>query len=204
MHIRPLEPKYAGMVADLEVALMPLKQREGFYRIKEMILVNKWLNTRMALGLFDDSRLVGYYLAYPLGFNRKVRSKHEKMIFISDFAVLPAYRHYVNNVLTSALLNSRIDFPCRPLITEATEYYKNKWIRREPFIRENGYAFAGCDPFRNPGFNEDLFRLRFEPVGAPVHAARDRHALRVPPHVVFVLSKSYRFITKRIGKRANV
>jgi hypothetical protein len=197
MTVKPLALKDARRVADLEKELFPENQRVGILRIKVIILKNRRFQCETALGLFDESRLVGYLLAYPLGFKKKALSKHEKIGYISDFAVLPAYRQHMGQLLESLTLNGRKIFPGRPVIIDAFEYYKDKWLKHAALIRVLGYDIVRCDRFRHPRFDEDLFRIRLEPVDTAVHTVKDRYAIRITPHIVYYLFKAYSLVRKK-------
>jgi hypothetical protein len=205
MLVKPLTTRDVTRVVDLERDLFPEKQREGFFRIKTMILNNLRYQSGLALGLFDGSELVGYMLGYPFGFNRNNQSKHEKSVYISDFAVIPGYRQFSADVLVRVMANIKAFFPSRPVVARTSEYYKNKWIKRAPFMKEHGFCLVRSDRYRHVNFDEDLFRLRFEPAGVAVHSIKDRYPSCFLAHLDYYLFKSYVWIHSLYFQRvANV
>jgi len=198
--VKTLEVKHAAAVARLERDFFPENQRNGYLKIKGIVLNNKRFQSDLAIGLFDKFDLVGYLLAYPAGFRNAAQLKHEKMVYMSDFAVIPAYRKYVVKMYNKhVLLSARKVFPSRPLITDAFEYYKNKWIKQEAVARAHGYALTRCDLLKNTRFDQDMFRLRWEPVGTTLHTVKDKYPFRMQPHIVHYLFQIFRLVTNKIG-----
>ncbi len=194
--IKPLTTDDATQVADLERDLFAEKQRVGVFRIKTMILNNLRFQSGLALGLFDGAQLVGYMMGYPFGFNRVIRSKHEKSVYISDFAVIPAYRKFTGEVLVRVMANIKESFPSRPVVARTSEYYKNKWVKRAPLIQENGFRLVRSERYRNVNFDEDLYHLRFEPIDTAVHSTKDRYPPCFWPHFDYYLFKSIVWMDK--------
>ena len=197
--VKPLRVKDAGAVARLERDFFPEDRRNGFDKIKGIILNNDRFQSDLALGIFSNSILVGYFLGYPLGFRNKSRSKHEKIVYISDFGVIPSYRFYVKDIQVRIMANTLKVFPDRPLIADAFEYYKNKWIKQEAFHRDNGYALIHCDRLKNTRFDTDVFRIRWEPIGKTLHSGKGKYLFRIKPHIDYYLFQMFRLIKKRLG-----
>lgn len=195
--VKPLKVKHAAAVARLERDFFPENQRNGSVQIKGIILNNECFQSNLALGLFNKSILVGYFLGYPVGFNNTPHSKYEKSVYISDFAVIPAYRYYVKETQVRFLSNAKKVFPGRPLITDAFEVYKNKWIKQEAFIRANGYALIQCHRRKINRFDKDMFRIRWEPIGTRLHSVKANYPLRIQPHIVHYLFQILSLVTKR-------
>ena len=197
--IKILDVMNAGPVAFLERNFFPENQRNGWFKIKGFILNNKRYQSDLSLGLFVESDLVGYHLAYPIGFRNTIQSKHEKRVYLSDFAIIPEYRGYANEMQGRALSSARKIFPSRPLITDAFEYYKDKWIKREAFFKAHGYVLIQCKRLENTRFDKDIFRLRWVPAGTGLHTEKDEYPFHMGPHIVHYLFQFYRLVSKKMG-----
>jgi len=197
--VKTLKVKHAAEVARLERDFFPEGQRNGLVKIKGMIINNERFQSDLTLGLFNKSSLVGYHLAYPLGFRSTSRSKHEKSVYLSDFAVIPAYRNYVKETQGRALSSAIKVFPGRPLLTDAFEDYKNKWIKREAFFWVHGYSLIQCDRRKITRFDKDIFRIRWEPIGTMLHSVKAKYPFRIQPHIAHYLFKLFHLVTKRLG-----
>lgn len=197
--VKPLKVKHAAAVARLERDFFPEDRRNGLGKIKGIILNNERFHSDLALGIFNKSSLVGYFLGYPLGFSNTTQSKHEKIVYISDFGVIPAYRFYVKEIQVRIMANALKVFPGRPLIADAFEDYKNKWIKQEAFHRDNGYALIHCKCLINQRFDADVFRIRWEPIGKTLHKVKGKYPFRIKPHVDYYLFQIFRLIKKRLG-----
>ena len=198
--IKTLEATNASPVADLERDYFPKKQRNGRIRIKGFILNNKRFQSDLSLGLFIKSNLVGYHLAYPVGFRNTAQSKHEKKVYLSDFAIIPEYRSYANEMQGRALSSARKIFPSRPLIMDAFEYYKNKWIKREAFFKTYGYILIQCNLLKIKRFDKDVFRLRWEPVDTELHTKKDEYTFHLGSQIAHHLYQIYySLVCKKMG-----
>jgi hypothetical protein len=197
--LKTLETKHAAVVARLERDFFPENQRNGMIKIKGMVLNNERFHSDLTIGLFDKSNLVGYHLAYPQGFRNTVQSKHEKRVYLSDFAVIPAYRNYVKEIQGLALSRAISVFPSRPLITDAFEFYKNKWIKREPFFRSHGYTLIQCDRIKNARFDRDVFRILWKPTGTMLHTVKEQYQFQIQSHIIHYLFQIFYRIANKIG-----
>jgi hypothetical protein len=138
-------------------------------------------------------------LGYPLGFSNTIHSRREKSVYLSDFAVIPAYRYCVKETQVRIISNVKKVFPSRPVITDAFEDYKNKWIEQEAFIRAHGYALIQCDRLKNTRFDMDVFRIRWEPIGTTLHSVKGNYPYKIQPHIVHYLFQIFLRVTKRLG-----
>jgi hypothetical protein len=200
MIVRSLEVKDAAMVAEMEAAFFPVYQRAGVARIRQLILVNKLLGSGIALGLFKDAELAGYILAFLTGFRGRADAKHEKVIYVSNFVVLPAYLRYAGKLLETGISNARRVLPSRPALLYSTRYYKDKWTGRQDFIRRQGYRLAWCRPRRFAGFEQDMFLLRFEPINTAIHTKQDRFAYPVFSHMIYHMFEFNRLVSKKLTR----
>ena len=196
--VKTLKVKHAAEVACLERDFFPEGQRNGFVKIKGMILNNERFKSDLTLGIFNKSSLVGYHLAYPMGYRSTNRSKHEKSVYLSDFAVIPEFRNYVKETQGRALANAINVFPSRPLLTDAFEDYKNKWIKREAYFRTHGYTLIQCERRKNTRFDKDIFRIRWEPIGTLLHSVKAKYPFRIQTHIVHYLFKLFHMVKKEL------
>lgn len=197
--VKTLETIHAAAVARLEREIFPENLRNGRIKIKGMVLNNERFQSGLTIGLFDKSNLVGYHLAYPQGFRNAGQSKYAKKVYLSDFAVIPAYRNYVNEIQGLALSRAISVFPSRPLITDAFEVYKDKWLKREPFFRSHGYTLIQCDRIMNARFDRDVFRILWKPTDTILHTVKEKYQFKIQPHMIHYLFQIFFWIANLIG-----
>ena len=199
LQVRRVGLKHAAAIVDIERDLFPEGQRNGLIKIIGFILNNARFKSDFPIGLFKDSTLVGYQLSYPLGYRKTPYSKHEKMVYLSDFAVIPEYRKYVKDMEVFGLKALRTFYPSRPIITDAFERYKNLWIRQKKFFKEHGFDLSGCDLLEDPRFDQKLYRIRWEPVGIKLHSINDTYRFQIHSHIVHYLYQLFYKAAKRLG-----
>ena len=170
--IRELGIEDAYPVTDLEKILFPRSQSNGYDYHKDVILNNNRYGSKCAIGLFEKNRMVGYFFGCPVGFSNRALSKHEKKIYISEFAILPNYRRYLLQLISTFVNNARNSFPDRPIVAHSTESYKNKWLKLNDFVRKVGYELISCTSYTVRVGKEErtLYCIRWEPINIRIHS----------------------------------
>jgi len=170
--IKKLGIEDAYSVTDLEKILFPRSQWNGYDYNKDVILNNNRYDSQCAIGLFEKNRMAGYFFGCPVGFSNRALSKHEKKIYISEFAILPNYRRYLIQMISTFVKNASNSFPDRPIVAHSTEYYKNKWFKLNDFVRNLGYELKNCTSYRVRVGQEErtLYCIRWEPINITIHS----------------------------------
>jgi hypothetical protein len=187
----------AKAVAGLEAKLFPSNQQNGLRKLEEIFLANAVYGSKLSIGLFNQSNLLGYHLSYPKGLVRSAHSRHEQKILFSDLAILPEYRSYSNATISQGLAACRLFFPDRPVHMFCFPYYKDKWTKRADIYLKNGYRLSRCDHFYSARFRQVCFQLRWEPMGTSLHSVKLRCRFRLSALIALGLHRIKRLIESR-------
>ncbi len=191
--VKKLNMEDAVVVTDLERKLFPRRQWNGYDYNKDVILNNNRYGSECALGLFHDQQMVGYLLGCPVGFSNRVRSRHEKKVYIAEFAVLPDYRRHLLQMLGTFAEAVRKSFPDRPVVTHSTEYYRNKWLKLNDFIRQYAFELKSCTFYKvhDDWEEKTLYCLRWEPADIEIHSSSRKERVLPREQLLFYVHRAY-------------
>jgi len=162
IYIRRLKPVDAAKLFSLEKTLFETEQRNGFEAIEEILSESEEFEGNLCCGLFKYRRVLGYFLSYPYGSVKDPNSEDEAIIFVSDVAVLPKYRKYGYELVTTAIKDMARYYPERPVEHYSTLRYRRLWEMHQHTARNLGYRLVRSERCQNASFSKDLYWLRWE------------------------------------------
>jgi len=139
IYVRELTPDDAAAVAAVEAELHVQKElRDGVDGHRQYLTEAAEQGVNLSFGLFDDARLVGYFLCY--GFEPAIFPGGKgDVIYIEDIAIRPPYRRHLYRLFQRAATEAVRHFPTSIVEAHALEPLLKVWRKHAEFFAKLGW-----------------------------------------------------------------
>lgn len=152
MLVKKIGSEFAHSIGQIEAQVYPPAFRLGTEDFRQDIEEAEEEGGNFSFGLFQESEMSGYLVAYREG----------SRIYISDFAVLSEFRKREAIVALQEKFLQAASQADLPFCAECRESTKQICLEHPEFFRSYGYQRKSCQLLRRYNGGEDHWRIEFE------------------------------------------